>query len=48
MPFIQMVASDTPNLENHQLTNIVKMILISKIGKLPAVFLLEAERFKIH
>lgn len=48
MSFIQMVASKTPKLENHQLTDMVAMILISKIGRLPPIFLLEAERFKRH
>lgn len=48
MSFIQMVASNTPKLENHQLTDTGAMILISKTGKLPPIFLLETERFKRH
>lgn len=46
MSFIQMVASKTPTLENNQLTDTVAKILILKTGKLPPIFLLEAERLK--
>lgn len=40
MPSIQMEHPDTPKLQNHQLTNTVAMLSVSKRGILPPVFLM--------